>query len=75
MSSNKKTLIDGDFQVGSAHFYVDVDNNRVGLNQANPASSLDVNGNAFIATDMTVASNVTVGSNVIAQKLQGVPLV
>ena len=71
MSSNKKTLIDGDFQVGSAHFYVDVDNNRVGLNQANPASSLDVNGNAFIATDMTVASNVTVGSNVIAQKFTG----
>ena len=71
MSSNKKTLIDGDFQVGSSHFYVDVENNRVGLNQANPASSLDVNGNAFIATDMTVASNVTVGSNVIAQKFTG----
>ncbi len=71
MSSNKKTLIDGDFQVGSSHFYVDVENNRVGLNQANPTSSLDVNGNAFIATDMTVASNVTVGSNVIAQKFTG----
>ena len=71
MSSNKKTLIDGDFQVGSAHFYVDVENNRVGLNQANPTSSLDVNGNAFIGTDMTVASNVTVGSNVIAQKFTG----
>lgn len=71
MSTNKKTLIDGDFQVGSAHFYVDVINNRVGLNQANPTSSLDVNGNAFIATDMTVASNVTVGSNVIAQKFTG----
>jgi hypothetical protein len=71
MSSNKKTLIDGDFQVGSAHFYVDVINNRVGLNQANPTSSLDVNGNAFIGTDMTVASNVTVGSNVIAQKFTG----
>ena len=71
MSTNKKTLIDGDFQVGSAHFYVDVENNRVGLNQANPTSSLDVNGNAFIGTDMTVASNVTVGSNVIAQKFTG----
>jgi len=71
MSSNKKTLIDGDFQVGSAHFYVDVENNRVGLNQVNPTSSLDVNGNAFIGTDMTVASNVTVGSNVIAQKFTG----
>ena len=71
MSSNKKTLIDGDFQVGSSHFYVDVENNRVGLNQANPASSLDVNGNAFIATDMTIGSNVTVGSNVIAQKFTG----
>jgi hypothetical protein len=71
MSSNKKTLIDGDFQVGSSHFYVDVENNRVGLNQANPTSSLDVNGNAFIGTDMTVASNVTVGSNVIAQKFTG----
>ena len=71
MSTNKKTLIDGDFQVGSAHFYVDVINNRVGLNQANPTSSLDVNGNAFIGTDMTVASNVTVGSNVIAQKFTG----
>ena len=71
MSTNKKTLIDGDFQVGSAHFYVDVENNRVGLNQVNPTSSLDVNGNAFIGTDMTVASNVTVGSNVIAQKFTG----
>ena len=71
MSTNKKTLIDGDFQVGSAHFYVDVINNRVGLNQSNPTSSLDVNGNAFIGTDMTVASNVTVGSNVIAQKFTG----
>jgi hypothetical protein len=71
MSTNKKTLIDGDFQVGSAHFYVDVINNRVGLNQTNPTSSLDVNGNAFIGTDMTVASNVTVGSNVIAQKFTG----
>ena len=71
MSTNKKTLIDGDFQVGSSHFYVDVENNRVGLNQANPTSSLDVNGNAFIGTDMTVASNVTVGSNVIAQTYTG----
>ena len=71
MSTNKKTLIDGDFQVGSSHFYVDVENNRVGLNQANPTSSLDVNGNAYIATDITVASNVTVGSNVIAQTYTG----
>ena len=71
MSTNKKTLIDGDFQVGSSHLYVDVENNRVGLNQANPTSSLDVNGNAFIGTDMTVASNVTVGSNVIAQTYTG----
>jgi len=71
MSANKKTLIDGDFQVGSGHFYVDVENNRVGLNQMNPTSSLDVNGNAYIATDMTIGSNVLVGSNVIAQKFTG----
>jgi hypothetical protein len=71
MSTNKKTLIDGDFQVGSSHFYVDTENNYVGFNKINPTSSLDVNGNAFIATDMTVASNVTVGSNVIAQKFTG----
>ena len=42
MSSNKKTLIDGDFQVGSAHFKVDTENNYVGFNNATPQNKIDV---------------------------------
>ena len=42
MSSNKKTLIDGDFQVGSDHFKVDTVNNYVGFNNATPQNKIDV---------------------------------
>jgi len=42
MSSNKKTLIDGDFQVGSDHFKVDTVNNYVGFNNATPQNTIDV---------------------------------
>jgi hypothetical protein len=42
MSSNKKTLIDGDFQVGSNHFKVDTENNYVGFNNATPQNKIDV---------------------------------
>ena len=42
MSRNKKTLIDGDFQVGSSHFKVDTDNNYVGFNNATPQNKIDV---------------------------------
>ncbi len=42
MSSNKKTLIDGDFQVGSSHLIVDTDNNYVGFNNATPQNKIDV---------------------------------
>ena len=42
MSTNKKTLIDGDFQVGSNHFIVDTENNYVGFNNATPQNKIDV---------------------------------
>ena len=42
MSTNKKTLIDGDFQVGSNHFKVDTENNYVGFNNATPQNKIDV---------------------------------
>jgi hypothetical protein len=42
MSSNKKTLIDGDFQVGSSHLVVDTENNYVGFNNATPQNKIDV---------------------------------
>ena len=42
MSSNKKTLIDGDFQVGSNHLTVDTSNNYVGFNTATPQNKIDV---------------------------------
>ena len=42
MSTNKKTLIDGDFQVGSSHFVVDTDNNYVGFNNTTPQNKIDV---------------------------------
>ena len=42
MSTNKKTLIDGDFQVGSNHFKVDTVNNYVGFNNATPQNKIDV---------------------------------
>ena len=64
MPSNRKTLIDGDFEVGSAHLYVDVENNRVGLNQANPASSLDVNGDIAVRGTTFIKANT--GTNNLA---------
>ena len=42
MSTNKKTLIDGDFQVGSNHFVVDTENNYVGFNNVAPQNKIDV---------------------------------
>ena len=42
MSTNKKTLIDGDFQVGSSHLIVDTENNYVGFNNATPQNKIDV---------------------------------
>jgi len=42
MSANKKTLIDGDFQVGSGHFIVDTENNYVGFNNSVPQNKIDV---------------------------------
>ena len=42
MSTNKKTLIDGDFQVGSGHLIVDTENNYVGFNNATPQNKIDV---------------------------------
>jgi hypothetical protein len=42
MSTNKKTLIDGDFQVGSNQFKVDTENNYVGFNNATPQNKIDV---------------------------------
>ena len=42
MSTNKKTLIDGDFQVGSTHFIVDTENSYVGFNNNVPQNKIDV---------------------------------
>jgi thiamine phosphate synthase YjbQ (UPF0047 family) len=53
MSSNKKTLIDGDFQVGSDHFKVDTVNNYVGFNNATPQNTIDVQVGARTGTHST----------------------
>ena len=53
MSSNKKTLIDGDFQVGSDHFKVDTVNNYVGFNNATPQNTIDVQIGARTGTHST----------------------
>ena len=53
MSSNKKTLIDGDFQVGSNHFKVDTTNNYVGFNNATPQNKIDVQIGARTGTHST----------------------
>jgi len=53
MSSNKKTLIDGDFQVGSDHFKVDTVNNYVGFNNATPQNKIDVQVGARTGTHST----------------------
>ncbi len=53
MSSNKKTLIDGDFQVGSSHLIVDTENNYVGFNNATPQNKIDVQIGARTGTHST----------------------
>jgi hypothetical protein len=53
MSSNKKTLIDGDFQVGSGHLIVDTENNYVGFNNATPQNKIDVQIGARTGTHST----------------------
>ena len=53
MSTNKKTLIDGDFQVGSNHFVVDTENNYVGFNNVAPQNKIDVQIGARTGTHST----------------------
>jgi hypothetical protein len=53
MSSNKKTLIDGDFQVGSNHLVVDTVNNYVGFDNATPQNKIDVQIGARTGTHST----------------------
>jgi hypothetical protein len=53
MSTNKKTLIDGDFQVGSNHLVVDTVNNYVGFDNATPQNKIDVQIGARTGTHST----------------------
>ena len=53
MPANKKTLIDGDFQVGSNHLTVDTSNNYVGFNTATPQNKIDVQIGARTGTHST----------------------
>lgn len=48
-----KVNVSNNFTVGSGHLFVDTQDNKVGLNTATPNSSLHVNGNAYVATDIT----------------------
>ena len=48
-----KVNVSNNFTVGSGHLFVDTQDNKVGLNTATPNSSLHVNGNAYIATDIS----------------------
>jgi hypothetical protein len=48
-----KVNVTDNFKVGTSHFFVDTQDNKVGLNTATPNSSLHVNGNAYVATDIS----------------------
>ena len=56
----------GDLQVGSAHFYVQTSDNKVGIQTITPDSSLHVVGNIHATTNLHVDSNIVCGGNLHA---------
>ena len=56
----------GDLQVGSAHFYVQTSDNKVGIQTVTPDSSLHVVGNIHATTNLHVDSNIICGGNLHA---------
>ena len=53
----------GDFSVDTNVLFVDATNNRVGVNTANPAHSLDIVGTANISSTLGVTGNTTIGGS------------
>ena len=61
------TTLASDLTVGAAsNLFVDVSTSRVGINEASPSASLDVNGDVNMQNDLTVAGNVNVTGDVTA---------
>jgi len=57
------TSLANDLTVGAAsNLFVDVSTSRVGINEATPSASLDVNGNAYISSQATNALVVAGGA-------------
>lgn len=56
----------GDLQVGSAHFYVQTSDNKVGIQTITPDSTLHVVGNIHATTNLHVDSNIVCGGNLHA---------
>jgi cytoskeletal protein CcmA (bactofilin family) len=63
--SNTVTIA-GNTNIDSGTFYVDVTNNRVGINDSTPDYDLDVNGSARIVNDIT-ANNATIQNDLTVQ--------
>jgi hypothetical protein len=60
------TTVGGDLTVGAvSNLFVDVSSSRVGINEASPTVSLDVNGDARVQ-DTTDAASVTTGALVVS---------
>ena len=55
--------VTSNLEVGTANLFVDTVNSRVGLGTSTPGATLDVSGNVYVSSNLTVTGDTTVSSN------------
>jgi len=66
---NLTSQFDANLAVDTNVLFVDVVNNRVGINTTTPSQDLNVVGNTAITNNATIGNNLTVTANVVANNL------
>lgn len=67
-STGGTTLINNNLNVDSGTLYVNATTNRVGINNVSPNFTLDVGGDAYINSNLTVHGSTTLGNNYISDR-------